>query len=697
MWRRRTQDSQCPKLAKQGTDVVKGARPKPVKRVRYNQPGCVQLEGIVNGHETMVLLDSGADITLVPESLVDPEQETGGTVAVKPYGAQKPMLLPVANIPFKIGDLEWEEKVAVSPRIEGVEEEVLLGLNLQSERGLKLVLMVNGVGQAEVLRVTTRAQSETDRQEEKEEVVGIARDKPSVKALVPNGQDVCDEPGEEVEPEEVLEVKKKAAVVQEEVFKLRKEKREEPELMVPLVKSGVGDRAALVSATATDPSLDKWRELAGKGEKGFLWENGLLYQAVTTHVLEVAHLMVLPKEFRNKVMSVAHDKMQHMGARRVTALVKQHFVWPGMGQEIIQFCRSCPVCQTCSKQKARKVPMVERCVMSEPFETMAFDIVDPFPKGKGGCRFLLTAVCMASRWPEAIPLRSITAKAVSVGMMEIFATTGIPLQLITDQGAQFVGALVSQLCKGLHIDRIQTTPYHPEGNGVVERMHGTLGAMLTKAAKEGMDWVGQIPFALFALRAAPNRDTLFSPFELVMGRKVRTPLDIMHQGWAQVDFEELNTDEWADWLVGRLESWHDVMRDRGEDASKKRKEGFDKKSVERVLEEGDLVLCRVPGMTPKLQEAWHGPYPVKERLNQVDYRIELGKGRCKVLHINNMKKYQVREEEVMRLSVVAEDFGDDEEVGVKLGGKCEDFDESQVKGSFPMYLMMLLVGLKYVP
>ena len=67
---------------------------------------------------------------------------------------------------------------------------------------------------------------------------------------------------------------------------------------------------------------------------------------------------------------------------------------------------------------------------------------------------------------------------------------------------------------------------------------------------------------------------------------------------------------------------------------------------------------------------------MKERLNQVDYRIE---GRCKVLHINNMKKYQVREEEVMRLSVVAEDFGDDEEVGVKLGGKCEDFDESQVK------------------
>ena len=50
---------------------------------------------------------------------------------------------------------------------------------------------------------------------------------------------------------------------------------------------------------------------------------------------------------------------------------------------------------------------------------------------------------MASKWPEALPLRSITAKAVAQGMIEIFSRTGIPLQLLTDQGAQFVGSLVT--------------------------------------------------------------------------------------------------------------------------------------------------------------------------------------------------------------------------------------------------------------
>ena len=153
----------------------------------------------------------------------------------------------------------------------------------------------------------------------------------------------------------------------------------------------------------------------------------------------------------------------------------------------------------------------------------------------------------------------------------------------------------------------------------------------------------------------------------------------MHQGWAQKEFEQLDTDEWAQWLVERLECWHDVARERGECASGKRKIDFDKKALERVLEEGDMVLCRIPGAAAKLEESWHGPYKVVEKLNRVNYRVEVGKGRQKVLHINNLKKYWQREVSVCRLSVVAEDASEDMVVGLKLSGKCSDFDEGIVK------------------
>ena len=698
---------QCPKYVRNEKVASKESKPKPVKRVWQSHPGsCAQVVGMVDGKATPILLDSGAAISVVPESLVAPERLAGCRMAVRPFGAAKPMLLPVANVPFKIGSLEWVERVAVAPTQEGVEEEVLCSLDLVSERGLKLVLLANSVDTKVVSRVTTRAQAKTDKEEEEEKVIALVEEKPNAKLVGGVGSDrqeekveseavvLCDEPGEVDSREEVggdlclpeEEVRKSLVEVldsyddcDEDIYEIRKEVRCDPESEVPSVKAGSGSRDSLVSESMSDPSLKQWRALAEKKDRGFLWEKGLLFKTVTTHVFEVVKLLVLPKSFRKRVMDLAHEKLNHMGSRRVLSLLRQKFDWPGIGQDVIRHCRTCPVCQKCSKPQARKVPMVERKVMSEPFESMAFDIVGPMPKGKGGHRFLLTCVCMASRWPEAIPLRSITASAVAQGMVEVFSRTGIPLQLVSDQGSQFVGKVVSKLCKSLNIDRIQTSPYRPEGNGVVERMHGTLGAMLTKAASSGLDWVGQVPFALFALRSAPNRDTGFSPFELTYGRYVRTPLDILHQGWAQQDFAELDTDEWAQWLTDRLECWHDVARERGECASSERKKEFDKKALERVLEEGDWVLCRVPGMVPKLKESWHGPYQVLEKLNRVNYKVEVGKGRQKVLHINNMKKYQVRGEAVLRMAVVAEEVGEDMAVGLKMYGKCEDFDEGQVE------------------
>ncbi len=58
--------------------------------------------------------------------------------------------------------------------------------------------------------------------------------------------------------------------------------------------------------------------------------------------------------------------------------------------------------------------------MTEPFEAMAFDLVGPLPKAKGDFCFTLTAICQAFRWPEAIPIKSVTAIVVAKGMLEVF-------------------------------------------------------------------------------------------------------------------------------------------------------------------------------------------------------------------------------------------------------------------------------------
>ena len=624
---------QCPNKAEKGRET----RAKPVKRVSFTHEGLRRTDGEVNGISTPILLDSGASISIIPDSMVVPENLSGETVIAKGMWSES-RKLPLARVPFRIGPLEWTEEVAVAPAEESCE--VLYGIDLTSDRGLEIVLFINKIREECVNQVVTRSETNRDKEEEllasadaqavpkliASKVMGEVMNVDKEVITVNEADSVAwmeDEQsclGSMDEAEELtLGIEMDASVEGfAEMYELRKGSRQEPELAIPYVKAGGSSRTVLVDETKTDPSLARWRVLADNSEKGFMWEDGLLFQAKLNHVTEVQHVLVLPSSCRKRVLETAHEGMQHMGARRVKALLSQRFAWPGLGSDVIAHVRSCDVCQKCGKGQKR-APMVERQVMAEPFEAMAVDIVGPFPKGKGGCRFLLTCICMASKWPEAIPLKTITAKAVSVGLMEIFSRTGIPLELLSDQGAQFVGKITTQLCKGLRIDKLRTTPYHPETNGIVERLHGTLGSMLSKAASQGLDWVGQIPFALFALRAAPNRGTGFSPFELVFGRQVRTPLDILHQGWSELEFEDLDTDEWASWLRDRLKCWHEVMHEKGDQAGKKRKEYYDRKSVERVLKEGDLVLCRVPGMIPKLQESWHGPYTILAKLSSVDY------------------------------------------------------------------------------
>ncbi len=268
----------------------------------------------------------------------------------------------------------------------------------------------------------------------------------------------------------------------------------------------------------TDDSLKTWRELGTRGERGFKWKNELLLRGMYVSWEEFGDVIVVPREYRGRILEMSHERSGHLGGEKVAKMVGRYFLWPGMVKEIEEHCRSCDTCQRKSKHKPRKVPAVDRPVLTEPFESVAVDLVGPLPKGKGGCRFLLTYVCMATRWPEAVPLRSITAKAVAEGLWNVFARTAIPEVMLSDQGTQFCGRVVRQ------IEKLRTSPYHPQTNGMVERMHATLKSVLGRCIDDGVDWVGQVPLALYVLRQMPHADSGFSPFDMVFGFRVRTPL-----------------------------------------------------------------------------------------------------------------------------------------------------------------------------
>ena len=442
----------------------------------------------------------------------------------------------------------------------------------------------------------------------------------------------------------------------------------------PVREGSDGDRFR--EELMSDRSLKDWRELGERCERGFKWKKNVLVRSMYVTWEQFRDVLVLPESYRVKVLELGHERNGHLGAEKVSAMISRYFVWPEMAKDIVTHCGSCRVCQVRSKHKSRRAPMVEWAILTEPFEAIAIDLVGPLPKGKGGCQYLLTYVCLATRWPEAVPLRGITAKAVCDGLWSIFSRTSIPEVILSDQGSQFCGKVVKQLCEMLGIEKIRTSPYHPESNGTVERMHGTFKAILGKCISDKVDWVSQISFVLFVLRQMPHSDSGFNPFDLVYRFRVRTPLDALYHGLYECESEKLCVSEWVMKVAERLERMRDSAALKSVKGRESRMLYLNRGTKLRVFKVGELVLYRVPGMTCKLAESWEGPYKVLERKGEVNYRIgKVGaEKQAKVVHVNCLKIYRERFE-MNRLDVVLDEQSGRSSV---LSGVCDRYNEFEM-------------------
>ncbi len=207
-------------------------------------------------------------------------------------------------------------------------------------------------------------------------------------------------------------------------------------------------------------------------------------------------------------------------------------------------------------------------------------------------------------------------------------------------------------------------------------MHGTSKGILGKCVSDGVDWVGQVNFVLYVLRQMPHADSGFSPFDLVFGYRVRTPLDALYHGLYEVDSEQFNVCEWVRCMAERLERMRECAAVKMAKGKQSRLSYMNRGCKLREFKAGQLVLYRVPGMHSKLADSWEGPYKVKERVGKVNYRIGAMESdkHARVVHVNCLKKYKERLE-VNRIEVVLEERVSERNM---LSGECEGFVEEEL-------------------
>src|SRR6218665_3948295 len=231
----------------------------------------------------------------------------------------------------------------------------------------------------------------------------------------------------------------------------------------------------------SDESLKAWWKLAEDKQSELCVVNGLLYKK--HRILDqVIYQVVLPKERRIKVMSLAHEEPfeGHVGEEKTKERIKLSFVWPMKRREIDKFCKSCEKCQL----KARSLVMDRVPITPIPREDVAFkrmtrDVVGPIePTSAAGHQCCLCIVDSCTRWPAVYLLKSLTAKAVCEELKNLFMDVGVPSVITSDQGTNFTSSLTKEFLKVFGVTPRFNTPGHPESSEIVEKWNQTFKKMI---------------------------------------------------------------------------------------------------------------------------------------------------------------------------------------------------------------------------
>lgn len=326
----------------------------------------------------------------------------------------------------------------------------------------------------------------------------------------------------------------------------------------------------------------------------------------------------LTTAFRRQAFDSLHG-LSHPGANATVKLVSGKYVWRSINRDCRAWARACPSCQQCKIARHVSSPLGDFTVPSERFAHVHMDLVGPLPPSDG-YKYCLTLIDRYSRWPEAIPLRDITAETVARAFVFTWVSRfGCPIRVTTDRGQQFESQLFKAIAKLCGISLSRTTSYHPQSNGILERWHRTLKAAIM--SQGNITWTESLPLVLLGLRTTWKPELQSSVAEMVYGETLRVPGEFLNPSNSPTDPAD---------FVDRLRSH--ISRLRPIPASRhSRPDVF----VHRNLAVCTHVMLRTDSLRAALQPPYTGPHPVLSRSDKT-FDILL-KGRRVTVSIDRLK------------------------------------------------------------
>ena len=350
------------------------------------------------------------------------------------------------------------------------------------------------------------------------------------------------------------------------------------------------------------------------------------YEVVGDMVLRVMGkdadtLVSVPESMTTKVIQHVHESAAHLGVEKTYKTLRTRFFWNHMVSDVSSVIAACSICQKAKQPTTNSyaAPLTPLPMVTDPNGRIAIDIIKftcTNPREYIGAAVITDYL---TRRASIYPVTGEDAEHIAPVLMKYISIYGAPIQLLSDRGKVFLGEIIKHLCKIFSITKVNTTSYHPQCDGLVERFNRTLIAMLTAYVDSNQgDWDRYLPLVEFAYNTSVHPSISISPFEATFGFPPVMPYEAAvanitsDRGWGVV--MPLYISE----LRSKLEAIWALSHQHLHTAQLAQKDAYDCRHITLTYQVGDLVLLNVAetpvekGDCKKLRFRYQGPYRVTE-------------------------------------------------------------------------------------
>ena len=191
--------------------------------------------------------------------------------------------------------------------------------------------------------------------------------------------------------------------------------------------------------------------------------------------------VIPPISLRQRLFKQAHGGRfgGYLGDANVFSELRRHYWWIGMRSDLGHWTRGCLVCTTRGMGRQTQA-LLTPIPVNDPFDRIGVDVIQ-FPRSHGGNQYAVVFMDYLTKWPEVFAVPDQTAATIATLLVEhIVSRHGVPSEVLSDRGKAFLSALLREVELLLGFHKVNTSAYHPQTDGLVERFNCTLTAMLAK-------------------------------------------------------------------------------------------------------------------------------------------------------------------------------------------------------------------------